>query len=229
MSISGFFVTGTDTGIGKTHVSRVLADTLADRYRVTYLKPVQTGCIKQPDGELVAPDYEHVMAGKATKCGTYADHVPYRYAPACSPHLAAQLAHEKIAFSRIDAAFCMLTRRADITIVEGAGGIQVPLGAGLFTLDLVAELGIGTVVVTTPRLGTLNHTFLTIEALRRRNIKLLGVAFNNHVQHPKDFIHHDNRSMIEAFASPAPLIEIDYGTYTQESIREFCDEIRQQL
>ena len=88
----GLFVTGTDTDIGKTYVSRLLADTLAESMTVTYMKPIQTGC---EGDKLSSPDFDFVMAGKAKPVVGFDIHVPYRFAPACSPHLAADLAKAK--------------------------------------------------------------------------------------------------------------------------------------
>jgi dethiobiotin synthetase len=178
---------------------------------------------------LIAPDVEEVLAGAAMRADSYEMHVPYRFAPACSPHLAAELAGVSIDLARIHTAFDTLTHRSDVTIVEGAGGIHVPLGDGLYTLDLIAHLGLPVIVVTTPRLGTLNHTLLTVSALRHRGLRLLGVVYNNHANRAKDFIYKDNRRTIEAFVHPAPMVEIDHGVHDGESIREFCDEIRHTL
>lgn len=229
MNSKGIFITGTDTEIGKTHVSRLLADALARDRRVTYLKPVQTGCEEDGEGSLIAPDVEHVLAGRAIRCETYDDHVPYRFAPACSPHLAARMAGVTIDPARIREAFAALRRRADTVLVEGAGGIHVPLREDYYTLDLVADLGLPAVVVTTPRLGTLNHTLLTVSALRRRGIAVAGIVMNNHANRRRDFIFEDNVRTIAAFVAPVPMVETGYGQGENESIREFCHAIRHRL
>lgn len=88
----GFFITGTDIDIGKTYISKLLADTLATKSPVTYMKPIQTGCEEDENHIFRAPDFEFVMSGKANLTGTYEQHVPYRFEPTCSPHLAAELA-----------------------------------------------------------------------------------------------------------------------------------------
>lgn len=96
MKPEGFFVTGTDTGIGKTYISKLLADALSTVRDVTYMKPVQTGCYVDSRGNLVAPDLEFVTSGKAKITGPYEVHVPYRFLPACSPHLAAFMSSDVI-------------------------------------------------------------------------------------------------------------------------------------
>jgi len=120
----GFFITGTDTGIGKTYVARLLLEGLAAaRQTVTYMKPVQTGCTCDAEGNLVAPDFDYVMKNGAYMSAEMEDHVPYRFEPACSPHLAASLAGVTISLEYIREKFSRVSDKKSIAIVEGAGGI----------------------------------------------------------------------------------------------------------
>lgn len=221
----GIFITGTDTGVGKTWCSRLIADRIASQgTRVTYLKPVQTGCERARTGELVAPDFEYVIAGGATRIGSCELHVPYRFEPACSPHLAAEMASVSLVFSHIKRSFDQLAEAVDVVVVEGAGGLLVPLGVEGYMTDLIDYLAIPVVLVTSPRLGTLNHTLLSIEALASRGLKLLGIVYNNHDNAPEDFIYKDNLQTIED-ATAVPVCEVRYGCSSPESVKEICERV----
>jgi dethiobiotin synthase len=223
---NSFFITGTDTGIGKTYVSRLLADTIAANEAVTYMKPVQTGCSIDKSGNVKAPDFDYVMSGKAVMTGTYEQHVPYRFEPACSPHLAAELSGVIISFDRIKQCFAAVAQRRMPVIIEGAGGAFVPLTATTYTADLIQYLGVPAILVTSPRLGTLNHTFLTLHYLHSRNIPLAGIILNNHSGEPEGFIYNDNRRMIREHTLPLPFLEVHHGTSCgNDAVREFCRDI----
>ncbi|MCX7727606.1 MAG: dethiobiotin synthase, partial [Chitinispirillaceae bacterium] len=224
-------ITGTDTGIGKTSVSRVIADCLSEhlRLKTTYFKPVQTGC-NNNNGELIAPDFEVVMAGKALKVASVDHHVPYRYEPACSPHFAAALKKEIISFEKIKESFNIISKGIDIVIVEGAGGIMAPLGETTFIIDLIVHLRLPVIVVTTPRLGTLNHTLLTLRVIHESGIKIAGIVFNNFNNEEKTIFYKENLRMIKTHTHPIPFLELDYGMNEKEQrVKDFCNEIIQKI
>ena len=221
-----FFVTGTDTGIGKTYVSRLLADTMAESTKVTYMKPVQTGCTIDTSGMIRAPDFDHVMQGKAIMTGSYEQHVPYRFEPACSPHLAAELAGIPISFTKVKECFESVQKKGIVLLIEGAGGILAPLSRTTYILDLILFLKIPVLLVTSPRLGTLNHTILTIEYLRMRDILLAGLIMNYHDGSSEGYIYNDNRRMLKEHVFPVPFLEVHHGANSgDESVRGFCKDI----
>ena len=212
MKQKGFFVTGTDTDIGKTYISKVLADTFSCMYpAVTYMKPVQTGCIESSDGNLIAPDFDYVMSGRAVMTGTYDQHVPYRFKPACSPHLGASLVSREIALKQIYNCFFEISKNDTLIIVEGAGGILVPLSKTCNTIDLINHLQLPVILVTSPRIGTLNHTFLTLNELHRSGVVTAGVVFNNLHNDPVDYIYNDNSRMIREYIHPVAFLEVNHG------------------
>jgi dethiobiotin synthetase len=182
----GLFITGTDTGVGKTAVTAALLTLLRQRgVDAVPMKPIQTGC-RQRAGKLVAPDLEFClrMVGAANLsrasrelCGELDWMCPYRFVPACSPHLAARLARRPIRLTKIVSAFHQLAARHDFVLVEGAGGALVPLGGGRTMLDLMRALDLPVLVAARPGLGTLNHTLLTLAALRAARLKIAGVFF----------------------------------------------------
>lgn len=166
----GLFVTGTGTGVGKTIVSAaLLAAMRAAGEPVRAYKPALTG-LDAPPGEW-PPD--HDLLGLAA--GMEPEEVaPLRYGPAVSPHLAAQLAGE-----RIDPGALVAPARqhAESTlVVEGAGGLLVPLAEGYTVRDLAVELGLPVVIAASPGLGTINHTLLTIESARAVGLQVRAVV-----------------------------------------------------
>jgi len=154
----GVFITGTDTGIGKTYVSRLLAEGFAYSHIVNYMKPVQTGCTRNTSGDLSAPDLEYVLASGKITDQESGDSAPYRFEPACSPHLAASRAGVTISIDHIREKFNRMANRKSITIVEGAGGVLAPLSETATMADLMLHLRLPVIVVAEPRIGTLNHT-----------------------------------------------------------------------
>jgi len=225
----GLFITGTDTDIGKTHVSRILADTLSLTHKTTYMKAVQTGCTRHESGVLRAPDYYKVMAGSARVNGSYEQHVPYRYEPACSPHLAATLAGDTISFSHIRECCFSIGTGMDITIVEGAGGVLAPLSETTYMIDLMVHLSFPVILVTAARLGTLNHTFLSLRVLHDSGVKVAGVVFNNCRKTIDRTIFDDNRRMIHSHVHPIPFLELPYNEIDAAATKDFCDAISQHV
>jgi dethiobiotin synthase len=221
-----FFITGTDTDIGKTHVCRVLADSFSTLAPTSYVKPVQTGCPPHPQGGLEAPDYRSVMEGRAVAVEPLHCHVPYRFEPACSPHLAASLAGVTIDIQHIAECVQRIRAKATFTLVEGAGGVLVPLNEQAMMVDLIAALGLAVILVSAPRLGTLNHTLLSLEALTRRGLTLGGVVVNNVSNAPRDFIYQDNLQTLTRAIAPRPLLELDYATVDESSVARFCASLR---
>ena len=177
----GLFVTGTDTGVGKTRIAGALVRRLrAAGVGAVPMKPVQTGAIRDPSGRLAAPDLDEALAaaGLAVGDAEREDLSPYRFEPACSPHLAARLAGRAIDLGAVVAAAARLSARHGAVVVEGAGGVLVPLGPATTMLDLAAALALPAVVVARAGLGTLNHVLLTLEALRGRRVAVAGVVLN---------------------------------------------------
>lgn len=224
-SAKGLFITGTDTGIGKTYTARLFADCFSGSRATTYMKPVQTGCTRDPSGVLRSPDCDYVMSGNARMTGTCEQHVPYRFEPACSPHLAASIAGVSIDLDTIKTSFESVAHGADTVIVEGAGGVLVPLSETVYILDLIMYLHLPVVLVTTPRLGTLNHTFLTLRILQECGATIAGIVFNNVGNTNVSTIYNDNRRMIRERTESVPFLDQPFGTPDCEMVKEFCNAI----
>ncbi len=173
---NGLFVTGTDTGVGKTIATAVLARALRLRgVNVGVMKPVTSGCSER-NGELVSDDAELLAWAAGIECSD--DVAPYRLREPISPVEAAQLDGVKISFSRISEAYQRLSASHDFVLVEGAGGLMVPLNGGLLMADLVKQLNLPLLVVARPNLGTINHTVLTCFAAGQMEIDVKGVIVN---------------------------------------------------
>ena len=183
MSIKGIFVTGTDTGVGKTVAVAAIARLLHNRgCRVGVMKPITSGCIER-DGRLVSEDAE-LLFWAAGKDLVDPDAAPYMLKAPLAPAVAAEREGVKIDFGRIEECYKRLEETHDFMIVEGAGGLMVPLAGGLLIADLVQRLALPLVVVARPNLGTVNHTFLTTFAASTMGIPVNGVIINNYPDNP---------------------------------------------
>lgn len=171
------FVTGTDTGCGKTTVGRAICAALCARgLRVGVIKPVETGCARVGD-RLVAADAEALA--RAAGCDLPAAVVcPNRLELPASPERAARAEGMVLDPTSFVRALVHAREKADFVLAEGAGGLLVPVTASITMADVAALLGLPLVVVARDALGTVNHTLLTLEAVRARCLPLLGVVFS---------------------------------------------------
>src|SRR5438270_5367656 len=172
---AGLFVTGTDTGAGKSVLAAaVLAALRARGLVVRALKPVITGLDEPP-----APDWppDHELLALAAGCRPEQVYAA-GYGPPVSPHLAAELARREIDPAALVGAARRLAAdpQADVVIVEGVGGLLVPIADGFDVRELALELGWPVLVAARPGLGTINHTLLTLEAARARGLELAAVV-----------------------------------------------------
>lgn len=182
MNAKGIFITGTDTGVGKTIVAAVLARLLVNKgINVGVMKPVTTGCFQQAGG-LVSEDAELLAWSAGVELTS--DVAPYLFREPIAPSAAAEMDHSKIEFSRILAAFHRQSEEHDFIIVEGAGGLMVPLAGGLLVADLVNLLALPLLVVARPALGTVNHTLLTCFAAKALGCAVKGAIINNYPRDP---------------------------------------------
>ena len=172
-----FFVAGTDTGVGKTRIAAALCHAIAARgIRVAAMKPVASGCEMTPDG-LRNEDALALLSAMNVRA-RYSEVNPYAFAPAIAPHIAAREAGIEIDFEVLDRAFERLRTRADVLIVEGAGGWLCPLDPAHAFADLAVRWQLEVVLVVGMRLGCINHALLTVESIERRGLPLRGWVAN---------------------------------------------------
>jgi dethiobiotin synthetase len=173
----GFFVTGTDTGVGKTLVCCALLYGFAALGKsVIGMKPVAAGAIRSADG-LVNDDVALLRAASNVEAPPQLVN-PYCFEPPIAPHLAAEQAGAAIDFATIANAYQQLAAVADIVIVEGIGGFCVPLNHNEDSADLAQRLGLPVILVIGLRLGCLNHALLTAQAIRAKGLQLAGWIAN---------------------------------------------------
>ena len=173
----GFFITGTDTSIGKTRVTAGLLKAFARAGRKTVgMKPIASGAVMSREG--LRNDDALALQAAASEKRAYELVNPYCFAPAVAPHLAAMEAGVEIDLETITAAYTELCKGADTVLVEGVGGWQVPLSASLELPDLVRELDLPVILVVGLRLGCLNHASLTARAIRADGLELAGWVAN---------------------------------------------------
>ena len=217
----GIFITGTGTGVGKTiAAAAVLRAARAAGIDAVPFKPVQTGAVDGPGGPR-SPDVEFCLAaaGMSPKPDEAALMAPLLYKPACSPHLAARIEGRPVDLCTVRSCAEALLARHDAVIVEGAGGVMVPLNDSATMLDLMAALALPVLVVAVNALGTINHTLLTLSALRAASIEVLGVVFNQPeapagLRPPRgadEFIRRDNPETIARFGEVAVLGCLPYA------------------
>lgn len=178
----GFFITGTDTHVGKTVVSAWLTHHL----NADYWKPIQSGIEGGTDTERVC---------SLANLSSYRIHPEkYLFKTPLSPHLAAALEQEEIDLNEIN-----MPKTKNTIIIESAGGVMVPLNKNAVNLDLIEKMGLPTIIVARNRTGTINHTCLTIAALRQRNLPIAGVILVPPIGYADDHSGFANKQAIEYF------------------------------
>lgn len=171
------FITGTDTGVGKTRIAAALCRAFRARgTRVAAMKPVASGCTPTREG-LRNDDALALLAAMNVRAH-YSEVNPYAFEPAIAPHIAAGEAGVSIDFDVLDRAYERLRVRAEALIVEGAGGWLAPLDATRSFADLAAHWRMDVILVVGLRLGCLNHALLTVESIERRGLHLRGWVAN---------------------------------------------------
>ncbi len=205
--INGCLVTGTDTGVGKTVVTAAMVAALRARgVDAIGLKPVVTGT-----DEPALPPWpaDHELLATVSEVGV--DEVNFSsYGPAVSPHLAAELKARPVDTGALLAGVRRAATRHETVVVEGVGGLLVPVDGAYDVRDFALELGLSLVVVARPGLGTINHTLLTLEAARSRGLPVAGVVLNPWPQAP-DTMLESNRATIARLGevAVATLPELD--------------------
>jgi dethiobiotin synthetase len=171
----GVFVTGTDTGVGKTVVMAALAMTFAKRgYSVGMMKPIETGVGSQRTDESDAGRLRRASGNRHA----LAQVRPFAFRKPLAPLDAARLEGRAITLPTIVRAFHTLAARHEVILVEGVGGVYVPITQSLMVIDLIDRMNIPVLVVGRTGLGGINHALLTLAALRRRQIPLLALVLN---------------------------------------------------
>ncbi len=194
-----YFVTGIDTDAGKSFATGWLAKEMMDRgINVITEKFVQTGCKEWSEDidihrkimgiGMLEEDLNHLTA-------------PLIYSYPCSAQLAAKIDKRDIDLSVVDNSLEILSQKFDTVLLEGAGGLMVPLTDEFLTIDYIESRKLPVILVTNAKLGSISHTVLALEAIKHRNIKLASVLFNNHFNSSDKVIADDTRNWIERYVA----------------------------
>ncbi|MFQ3581416.1 MAG: dethiobiotin synthase [Chloracidobacterium sp.] len=219
-----FFVTGTDTGVGKTAVTCALVRSLtAAGYRARAIKPIETGCAVSADGELLPADALAHRAASGLAELPLERFIRYRLREPLAPAVAAERAGVDLDISTCLELIRTAQTETDILLVEGAGGLLVPFTGtarnGYQTVaDVIETLGVPVLVVARARLGTLNHVLLTWEELRRRNLVCAGVILND-VDAEAGLEREDNARVLRTFGVPV-LAELPYTAHLESHLAD---------
>ncbi|HEY4741462.1 MAG TPA: dethiobiotin synthase [Candidatus Acidoferrales bacterium] len=198
-----FFVTGTGTGIGKTVLSALLCAALD----AVYWKPIQTGSVEGTDRATV------MQCAEIPRSQTREE--SYIFEPPVSPHLAARWANARIELGRVRKP---VLAAGENIVIEGAGGVLVPINDSEFMIDLMRHLGAPVVLAARSSLGTINHTLLSIAALRRAELPLVGVVMIGER-------NADNREAIESYGNTRVIGEIPpLAAINRKTLRDIFDQ-----
>jgi dethiobiotin synthetase len=176
---AGLFITGTDTGVGKTLIAGGIARILTGSgLRVGVFKPIATGCRRTWEG-LVSADTEFLANAANSDLG-FSTITPAGYVTPAAPIVSAACEKKAIDFGKIASAYSEICEHCDIVIVEGIGGVRVPLTGQFDLLDLAVEFNLPVVIVARPNLGTINHTLMTIDCVKAAKLRIAGVVINGY-------------------------------------------------
>jgi len=197
----GIFITGTDTGVGKTIIACALATFLKEQgVNVGVMKPIETGCNNR-NGKLLPGDA--IMLKKySMSLDDLNDISPCRFKNPLAPMAAAMFEKRKVDLTVIKKSFDQLKKNHDFLIVEGIGGLLVPIKRNFFVADLAKLLGFPILIVCHPGLGTLNHTFLTTREAKKINLPIKGIVINNYNFKTRDLAYRTNPNLIKRILKP---------------------------
>ena len=206
LNIPSLFITGTDTGIGKTVIAGAVANWFRRRrFRVAVCKPAATGCVKRREG-LVSEDAEF-LAHCADAPHPLDVICPQRYVEPLAPAIAAERAKEPLDWTAIQRSLDIMSRDSEVMIIEGVGGLMVPMDAKFTVLDMMQWLGTSAVIVARPALGTINHTLLTVNALKNAKVSVAGVVINRYPAESAGVAEETNPRAIEKWGR-VPVLSI---------------------
>lgn len=205
---AGIFITGTDTGVGKTFIACGLAALLREAgYRVAVMKPAETGCVEK-DGRLFPEDA--VKLKEASGCAVPLEKIcPFQLRDPLAPSMAAEREGAVIDVDRLIDIYDEISSAHDITLVEGAGGLMVPLLPSYTYADFARVAKLPVVVVAANRLGAINHLLLTIEHASCKGLRVLGYVLNQ-IQNELSLATETNRAAISTLTAAPCVGEISY-------------------
>lgn len=230
--VKGLFVTGTDTGVGKTLIAGGIASVLQKQgKKVGVFKPVASGCVNQYEG-LVNADSEFLR--KCSHCDFNLSEInPVGFVVPAAPNVCEEHENRMVDFDAIAEAYRTISAESDIMIVEGIGGVRVPISnIGVDVLDLAKQFDMPVVIVTRPDLGTINHTLLTIDAVRGAGLRLAGVVISGYKALDASIAEETLAGVLEQWGQVPVLSIVPYdeeadveGNHLGEAIPEALEDV----
>ncbi|MEW6067370.1 MAG: dethiobiotin synthase [Nitrospirota bacterium] len=202
----GFFITGTDTGVGKTVITGALIKAIGLLgLRACGMKPIETGCIKE--GDVLIP-----LDGMFIKAIAHMEESLMDITPCClenplAPLPASEIEGVPINLKKIKKAYVNLSKKYDAVIVEGIGGLLVPIRRDYFVIDLARDFGLPIIIVSRPSIGTINHTMLTVNYALKERLPVAGIIIN-YSHPPHETLAEESNPDIIRQISPVPIIGI---------------------
>jgi len=221
--MSGYFITGTDTGVGKTIICGAIAHALVlSGKHIGVMKPFETGCITRngglvPEDALFLKEMAQCREDISTIC-------PCRFKHPLAPLVAASLEMASINIESVIKTYREMEKKYETILVEGAGGIMVPLDNDYVTLDLIRDLGLPLIIVSRLSLGTINHTLLTVTQARQYGIEIAGIIFNQLTQETGK-AEETNPKIIQEFAQVPILGQVPFISRKKRSDAAFLAKV----
>src|SRR4030042_2382765 len=217
----GFFITGTDTGVGKTVIAGALILVIRHLgFRVCGMKLIETGCLKSESrvNSSVAKEFRVKDKLLIPADGMFLKEIadsddsldlitPVRFENPLAPFPASEIEGIPVDIEKIKEAYAELSRKYDAVVVEGIGGLLVPLRRDYFVLDLARDFGLPVIIVSRPGLGTINHTMLTVNYAIKEGLNVAGIIINYNYP-PKDTVDEETNLDIMKHISPVPIIGV---------------------
>ena len=226
--MSKLFIAGIDTDIGKTYATGLLAKyLLLNNKKVTTMKLAQTGCSGISEDISI---HREIMEISLTKFDTDGTTCPYVFKFPASPHLAANMENEIIDVSKISKSIDILSSNFEYTLIEGVGGLMVPLNKDFTSLDFIKKENLDVILVSSPKLGSINHTLLSIDALKATNINLLGIIYNTFGDFTEE-IKNDSINVFKQYLAknsyPKTVVETtDIANYSDDNIKNLFNKFK---
>lgn len=226
--MAGVFITGTDTGVGKTFVAAELIKSLVKkRVRTAPMKPVETGCRVQ--NGIVNPA-DAIALKEAARVDIPLELVnPYALQHPLAPSVACGFEGIRIEIDKIKSSFIELSRQFDFVVVEGVGGLMVPIIGSYFFANLACDLSLPTIIVSRPGLGTINHTLLTVLAARVWGLDLIGVVINYSEPQTNSLAEKSNPKVIELLSDVPILGIVPFAKLPNRKTEQVFDSISEKL
>jgi dethiobiotin synthetase len=202
----GFFITGTDTGIGKTVITAALIKTAnLLGFRACGMKPIETGCLRE--GDVLIPS-DGMFIKTIAHMGESVNYIsPCCFENPLSPLAASEIEGISVNFEKIKKAYAELSQKYDVVIVEGLGGLLVPITGDYFVLNLARDFGLPVIVVSRPGLGTINHTMLTVNYAINAGLVVAGIIINYSLPSEGTSAENTNPEVLKKI-SPVPVVGI---------------------